>query len=340
MGRALLAALESTGLCEVRLISRFRSRDGRGDAAVQHSMLQSARAEIDRLATQKRPSVWITYHSYYKAPDLLGATLARHWGIPYVLIEATRASSRLSGPYALFARAAEAACDAADLIFYLTEYDREALERDRTAGQKLVHLQPFLNRETLSPSPVRPKHDITRLLACAMFRSGDKLASYNTLSSALSLVLADNWTLAIIGDGPARAEVEALFSRFGDRVTFRGAQDADQVREAFRTSDALVWPGVGEAFGMVYLEAQAEGCPALAEDRPGVRDVVEGGGWLTPAGDVSAFAQAIDTIVANRDARLLAGRHARKEIEAHRLLGTARVTLGEALEPLIKDRLN
>ena len=30
-----------------------------------------------------------------------------------------------------FAKAAEAACDAADLIFYLTEHDREALERDR-----------------------------------------------------------------------------------------------------------------------------------------------------------------------------------------------------------------
>jgi len=338
MGRALISALSSAELGQVRLISRLRSRDGKGDAAAQDDIFHAARAEIDRLSGENPPALWLTYHSYYKAPDLLGPALSRHWGIPYVMIEATRASSRLSGPYARFARAAEHACDAADLIFYLTDYDREALERDRKPDQKLVRLRPFLNRETLAAAPERPKHDMTRLLTCAMFRTGDKLASYKTLATALSRVKSDKWLLTIIGDGPARREIEALYSRFGHRVTFRGVQDQDQVREAFRTGDALVWPGIGEAFGMVYLEAQAEGCPALAEDRPGVRDVVTQEGWLTPAGDVSAFAQAIERIISDPDARLLAGRNARQRIESHHLIGTARATLAGALRPLVKDR--
>ena len=111
--------------------SRLRSRDGKGDPAVQDSILRAAELEIERLQADQPPALWLTYHSYYKAPDLLGPRLSRHWGIPYVLIEATRASKRLHGPYARFAKAAEAACDAADVIFYLTEHDREALERDR-----------------------------------------------------------------------------------------------------------------------------------------------------------------------------------------------------------------
>ena len=338
MARALIAALASSGLGEVALASRLRSRDPKGDASVQGELLLAAQAEIERLSAGPRPALWLTYHSYYKTPDLLGPALSRHWNIPYVLIEATRASSRLSGPYARFAKAAEEACDAADLIFYLTEHDREALERDRTPGQRLVRLLPFLQRESLAAPPERAVHDTTRLLACAMFRSGDKQASYTTLAAALGRTTSQAWNLTIVGDGPMREEIEALYSQFGDRVTFRGALDQDGMREAFRSADAFVWPGVGEAFGMVYLEAQAEACPALAEDRPGVRDVVGNAGWLTPAGDVAAFARAIDAIVSDPQARLAAGSKAREWIAAHHLLGSARATLTAALRPLLQDR--
>ena len=42
-----------------------------------------------------RPALWLTYHSYYKAPDLLGPTLSRQWGIPYV---ADRGNPRVKAP--------------------------------------------------------------------------------------------------------------------------------------------------------------------------------------------------------------------------------------------------
>ena len=234
-------------------------------------------------------------------------------------------------------RAAEEACDAADLIFYLTEHDREALERDRRPGQRLVRLRPFLGKEALDPAVSHPRSGTIRLLACAMFRAGDKLASYKALAAALVLVRSD-WTLTIIGDGPARAEVEALFSQFGTRVTFLGAVEQDQIAEHFRTGDLLVWPGVGEAFGMVYLEAQAQGCPVLAEDRPGVREVVRDGGRLVPAGNSSAFADAIDALVSDPDARIALGRKARAQIAADHLLGAARDTLKASLGPLMMGR--
>ena len=172
MARALLAALEGAGLGDVNLASKLRSRDGAGDPATQDRIFEDAEAEIERLSAGPRPDLWFTYHSYYKAPDLLGPRLSRQWGIPYAVVEGTRASSRLQGPYARFAKAAEAACDAADVIFYLTEYDREALERDRVAGQRLARLRPFLAAEALPPWQPRAQSDTFRLLACAMFRPG------------------------------------------------------------------------------------------------------------------------------------------------------------------------
>jgi glycosyltransferase involved in cell wall biosynthesis len=336
MARALIAALAGIGPGQARVISELRSRDGAGNAARQDEIFRAAEAEVERLAKADPPALWLTYHSYYKAPDLLGPALSRHWGISYVLVEATRAAKRLSGPYARFATAAEAACDAADVIFYMTEHDREALERDRPPGQRLIRLRPFLNQQALSAAANRHADGgPARFLACAMFRGGDKLASYEALAAALALVRAQDWTLAIVGDGPKRADAEALFSAFGERVTFLGALAPELLAGHFASADALLWPGIGEAYGMVYLEAQAQGCPIVAEDRPGVRDVVREGGWLVEPDNPPAFARAIETLMADGEARLAAGRKARAQIAADHLLDAARASLKDGLEPLM-----
>lgn len=335
MARALLAAVEGSGLGDVTLASSLRSRDGVGDPSAQDRIFEAAEREIERLAAGQKPDLWLTYHSYYKAPDLLGPRLARHWGIPYAIVEGTRASSRLRGPYARFAKAAEQACDSASIIYYLTEYDREALERDRVNNQSLSRLRPFLAMECLPDLRPKPRSDTFLLLACGMFRPGDKLASYRALASALALVTSREWSLRIIGDGPARAEVETLFSRFGERVVFVGALDQDAVGSEFTRGDLLAWPGVGEAFGMVYLEAQAHGCPVLAEDRVGVRDVVRDGGWLAPQDDPSAYAKEIDRLVADADSRASAVQRGRSLIARDHLLPAARAALVAGLSPLI-----
>lgn len=336
VGRALVQALGSLG--DVWLASDLRSRDGAGDAAAQDIIFRAAEKEIQRLAPLDPPALWLTYHSYYKAPDLIGPALSARWGIPYVQIEATRARKRLHGPHARFAEAAEAACDAAGLVFHFTEHDREALEKYRPAGQRILHLRPFLAREALDAAPRQKRGETLRLLAVGMFRTRDKLASYTVLAEALGLVRAD-WRLTIVGDGPERATVAGLFSRFGERVLLAGRLEATEVQQCYRNADLLVWPGVGEAFGMAYLEAQAEGCPVLAQDRPGVRDVVRAGGWLTPSDDAAAYAAIIDRLAASPGLLDEAGSRARAEIAAEHLLPSARKTLREGILPLLEGRI-
>ena len=46
-------------------------------------------------------------------------------------------------------------------------------------------------------------------MVVAMMRARDKLPSYRQLGQALSAVKARDWTLVVVGDGPARADVEA-----------------------------------------------------------------------------------------------------------------------------------
>ncbi|MFN6977161.1 MAG: glycosyltransferase family 1 protein, partial [Gemmobacter sp.] len=215
MARAILAALaDNPAGWPVDVASTLRLRDGAGDGAAQARLAAAAAAEATRLAADPRPwAVWVTYHSYWKAPDLIGPAVARARRIPYVQIEATRATKRLAGPWARFAAAAEAACDAASVIFALTARDAEALHRHRPAHQRIVALRPFLDRAGLPDAPaMRPA---AHLLAVGMMREGDKLASYRALAAALARLDHPGWRLTVAGDGPARAAVAAALAPFG-----------------------------------------------------------------------------------------------------------------------------
>jgi glycosyltransferase involved in cell wall biosynthesis len=279
---------------KVDLVSRLQTRDPQGNHENQQRLIDLANAEISELLAKPRNwDTWVTYHNYYKAPDLIGPTVARALNIPYVLIEASRAAKRLVGPWADFATRAESACDTADVIFYLTERDRPALAMKQPAGQNLIHLKPFLN-QTVLPDTANCADDV--LLAVGMFRHGDKLNSYMVLAQALHHCQRP-WKLRIIGDGPARAVIQKMFAPFGERVKFIGQMTNDQVATEMSRARGFVWPGVNEAFGMVYLEAQAHGLPVVAQNRPGVRDVIGPTGYMSPPDDIVAYAAAIDTML-------------------------------------------
>lgn len=323
LARALIKALEAGGV-RVDLASRLSSRDGAGDVAAQSALHRAAQDALPGIiATGKRAGwrAWITYHSYYKAPDLLGRHAAQALGIPYLLIEATRAAKRLTGPWASFAAEAEAACDAAQVIFYLTERDAIALRAAQRGGQHILPLPPFLPRRDLPAASTGGP-----MLAAGMMRYGDKLGSYQIIAEVLH-ELAGDWRLDIAGDGPARADVAALMAPFGPRVRLLGALDADGMERAYGSAALLLWPGVNEAVGLACLEAQAYGLPVVAQDRPGLRDVLYPRPYPAPEEGAAALAaflrQTLDTPPAAEAIRA--------HVAAHHLLPAAQGRLIDAL---------
>lgn len=329
MARALQQALTSAGFAP-DLASNLRARDGAGDVRAQIALEANAQAQLPDVIARGRTAgwrVWLTYHNYYKAPDLLGPPAADALGIPYVQIESTRARKRFGGPWDRFAHHAETAAETARVIFHLTHRDAEALRAYAPGGQRIVHLPPFLPRTDLPPKGTRRGG----LLLAGMMRPGDKFESYTRAAAALAYVPGP-WTAEIAGDGKMRAEVERLMAPFGTRVRFLGALDAGGMQAAYERARALLWPGVNEAFGMVYLEAQAAGVPVVAEDRPGVRDVLPPDTtYPAPEAGPRALAQAITAALETPpDAEALRGR-----IADHHLLPAAARTLRAILEPLL-----
>jgi glycosyltransferase involved in cell wall biosynthesis len=156
------------------------------------------------------------------------------------------------------------------------------------AAQRERHRAGLAARFALDP-------DRPWLLAVAMMRAGDKLASYRVLAEALTALREAPWQLLVVGDGPARREVEALLAPLGDgRVRWAGVQPPDALAPFYAGTDLLVWPAVREAFGLAILEAQAAGLPVVAGNAGGVPDIVRDGltGRLAGEGDAAAFAAA------------------------------------------------
>ena len=173
------------------------------------------------------------------------------------------------------------------------------------------------------------------MLTVGMMRPGDKLASYRILSEALHK-LTGPWSLNIAGDGPARAEVEALMAPFGAQVRFLGQLDRDALQRLYCASSMLLWPGVNEAYGMVYLEAQAVGLPVLAQDRPGVRDVLAPSLYPSVEGGAAEFAEHVQRFLDNADLRLAAGNRARSYVSGRHLMPSATERFWETVRPLLE----
>ncbi len=303
-----------------------------GVATELESLRAAAGEEFERIASAERArgsdraAFVFTYHVYYKSPDLLGLRLAAALSKPYLIAEASLSPKRAQGEFAPGFQAASDAIVAANVVFALTGNDRAELEKAKPAQQRVMDLKPFLDLAEWPAlnAPVRARQEPPRLLTVAMMRPGDKESSYRQLAAALALIKGRAWTLDVVGDGADWRNVKAMLAGFGERIRFHGqVDDRTKLSALYAGADAFVWPGVNEAFGMSYLEAQAHGVPCIAARYGGVPDVIRHGetGFLTEPGDIAGFADAIQRLCESEDCdrmRIAAARfvHEERSLEA------------------------
>jgi len=335
MARAIIAALEHAGH-DVVLASRHKawSRTPADQAPIQRTGIAQAKSLIGKWRNGERaPDLWLTYHLYYRAPDWIGPQVSASLGIPYAVVEASFAMKRATGPWAPGHDAVAAALRQAGAVFALKDGDVPGLAKVEGMTAQIISLPPFLDiAEGVKTTNKNPGVPI--LLTVAMMRARAKLDSYAFLAAALKPLLKLKWTLLIAGDGPARGQVEAAFAAFPQgRVRFVGAKSAPEVAVLYADADIFVWPGIGEGFGMVYLEAQAAGLPVVATASGGVHNVVVDGvsGRLVPPGDVAAYSRAVEDLLNRPDKRRSLGRRAAHFVREDRNLAMASAILDKGL---------
>ncbi len=352
LARLFMGALEEAGF-EVHLASRLRSRDPAGNPLRQQRLADLGERLATRLIRhwqqqQIRPRLWFTYHLYYKAPDWIGPSVCRALGIPYVCAEASWATSRATGPWALSHQAVADALRLSSRIFTLNPTDTEGLNACLGAQAPIVSLPPFVDTGATAHTPGGAPNNkqalaarwnldagLPWLISVGMMRPGDKLASYRLLAEALTLIHTP-CQLLIAGDGNARADVIAAFAA-EPRVRFLGTLTPDSLTPLLGAADLMVWPAVNEAFGMALLEAQAQGLPVIAGNERGVAAVVHHNitGQLVPPRNARALALAVDRALARPALRRQwrAACYIKLE-QQHSMTAAARI-LHTQLEPLI-----
>jgi teichuronic acid biosynthesis glycosyltransferase TuaC len=102
-------------------------------------------------------------------------------------------------------------------------------------------------------------------------------------------------TLAIVGGGPYRSELETAIKRYGERVKLLGPQPLERVPVWMAACDVLTLPSHNEGTPNVVLEALASGRRVVATSVGGIPDLITGPtlGTLVPAKDPDALADAL-----------------------------------------------
>ncbi len=113
--------------------------------------------------------------------------------------------------------------------------------------------------------------------------------------------------LRIVGDGSLRAALEAQVGRLGigERVHFTGPVPPKAAYDEFAQAEIFCGLSRSEAFGNVFVEAQAAGCAVLASDAGGIPDIItdQVNGLLVPADDIPAAATALKKLLGDRELR-------------------------------------
>ena len=198
----------------------------------------------------------------------------------------------------------------ADLILTNSLYTEKVL-LERITGCKgktsaaLVGVDPFFLD---APINNLAQQDPVRLLSIT--RLAEPRKNIHKVLRALATLQADyNFHYTVIGDGYAKAELEALAQTLGlaGRVDFTGSLSLQLLRQKLTDSNLFVLtssvlPTSHEGFGLVYLEAAACGVPSLAVEQAGAAEAVKPGasGFFAATADTIAITEALRSFLSGK----------------------------------------
>lgn len=128
---------------------------------------------------------------------------------------------------------------------------------------------------------------------------------YGVFLEALARIPADSVRAVLAGDGPCRADLEALSRslNLGNVVRFLGPTSKPE--EVYPALDVFVLSSKTEQMPISLLEAMSSGVAAVCSDVGDCAAMLEGAGppTLVPRGDAGALAAALEALRADPDRR-------------------------------------
>lgn len=151
------------------------------------------------------------------------------------------------------------------------------------------------------------------------------------------------WSLDVCGDGSLADELRERLEQLeiAGRATLHGYVPIDDgLWDLYRRSHALLHVSLTEGVPQVLLEAFASRLPVIATDVGGVGELVRDRGWLIPANDAGAAANALEELVSNPERRVELIDRATDEIRRHTLDAECAELAAFIAQSVVRDGLN
>ena len=274
-------------------------------------------------------------HGHYWLGGLVARRLREHWATPWVQSFHTlaRTKARAGLPLDVVRSHAEEQliADADRLVAGSVSEAKDLIRLYRAPRDRICVAQPGVDRRLQASGDVA---GLRRRLGLEGRRvvlfSGrlEPLKGAETLLDAVAFLTGtdefDDVTVVVLGEdsgdatlaGGERSRLERLAAEkgLGRRVRFLGSVPHERVGDFYALADVCVVPSRTESFGLVALEAQAQGTPVVAAAVGGLTEIVADGltGYLVPARDPGRFAEAIADVLRDPERRSAMGEAARQ----------------------------
>ncbi len=235
-------------------------------------------------------------HAHQALPDgALAEHLARRLGVPYVVtLHGTDVHTGLERGGATALRIAAVLRNAATVVVVSNVLARKLARHVALEDVVVVHngSTPHVAARPAAPAP-----------GCLAVAAGRLVPGkgFEQVIEALASLGDKDVRCVIAGDGPSRRSLTVLAATLGvgERVHFAGHLPRAELLALMARAQVFALPSAPEAFGLVHLEAMAQGTPVIACRDEGPSDFIVHGvsGYLVPAGDAQAVAEVLRRVI-------------------------------------------
>lgn len=183
----------------------------------------------------------------------------------------------------------------------LIAYSSLGAEQYRFHGYPAERIFVAPNAVTSRPSALPPVHPTgldrpATILFVGRLQARKRVD--NLLRAAAALPTESRPRLQIVGDGPARFELQALARQVYPSAEFPGERTGPDLEPYFASADLFVLPGTG---GLAVQQAIAHGLPVIAAQGDGTLDALirSENGWRVPPSDLPALTEALRAALAD-----------------------------------------
>lgn len=180
--------------------------------------------------------------------------------------------------------------------------------------QERVFICPYgVNLEEFKPINMT-EYDGIRPLECIYVGGTKELKGISYLLEAFMDIPKEKAVLTVVGAITLSPE---MFEKYSKKISFTGTILHSQVADMLREKDVMVFPSLGDGFGLAVIEAMSSGIPVIASENTGSAELIRNkqNGFVIPIQDKDAIINSLYWIIDHPKDYVQMARNARVSVK-------------------------